>query len=86
MLIGVSVSNDPATFRDLNATAAGMDFEATAAGMDFKATAAGMNESLDVLRGRGVGTARRTCAFNLSDRLRALDAVKSVQEHEGEPS
>jgi hypothetical protein len=68
MLIGVSVSNDPATFRD------------------FKATAAGMNESLDVLRGWGVGTARRTCAFNLSDRLRALDAVKSVQEHEGEPS
>jgi hypothetical protein len=67
MLIGVSVSNDPATFRD------------------FKATAAGMNESLDVLRGWGVGTARRTCAFNLSDRLRALDAVKSVQEHEGEP-
>jgi hypothetical protein len=77
MLIGVSVSNDPATFRD---------FKATAAGMDFKATAAGMNESLDVLRGWGVGTARRTCAFNLSDRLRALDAVKSVQEHEGEPS
>lgn len=68
MLIGVSVSNDPSTFRD------------------FKATAAGMNKSLDVLPGWGVGTARRTCAFNLSDRLRALDAVKSVQEHEGEPS
>jgi hypothetical protein len=68
MLIGVSVSNDPATFRD------------------FKATAAGMNESLDVLRGWGVGTARRTCAFNLSDRLWALDPVKSIQEHEGEPS
>ena len=53
---------------------------------DFRATADGMNEFLDVLRGWGVGTARRTCAFNLSDRLRALDAVKSVQEHEGEPS
>jgi hypothetical protein len=68
MLIGVSVSNDPTTFRD------------------FKATADGMNEFLDVLRGWGVGTARRTCAVNLSERLRALDAVKSVQEHEGEPS
>ena len=68
MLIGVSVSNDPATFRD------------------FKATAARMNKSLDVLRRWGVETVRRTCAFNLSDRLRALDAVKSVQEHEGEPS
>jgi len=51
----------------------------------FRATADG-NEFLDVLRGWGVGTARRTCAFNLSDRLRALHAVKSVQEHEGEPS
>ena len=53
---------------------------------DFRATADGMNEFLEFLRGWGVGTARRTCAFNSSDRLRALDAVKSVQEHEGEPS
>ncbi len=53
---------------------------------DFRATADGMNEFLEFLRGWGVGTARRTCAFISSDRLRALDAVKSVQEHEVEPS
>jgi hypothetical protein len=41
----------------------------------------GIKEFLDLLRGWGVGTPNRVCAFNLSERLRELnEALRSAQE------
>jgi hypothetical protein len=48
---------------------------------DFRATPDRMNGFV------GAGRASGSCAFNLSERLRALDAsLGSIQEQEGEPS
>jgi hypothetical protein len=51
-----------------------------------KADSAGIKEFEHLLRGWGAGTPDRVCAFNLSERLRSLDAaLKAVQEEDKAP-